>query len=970
MTGNLDRSRTEYSARNTTVAMAARVAAILAGYFTRVVFTHTLSEDYVGINGLFTDILNVLALSELGVGTAITYALYKPVSEKNVEEQKSLMRMYRQFYRIVAAIVLVGGLLVIPFMDVLIKNQTQVEHLTVIYLMYLMNSVLSYLLIYKRTLIDAHQLSYIGVMYQTVFLLIQNAVQVLVLLCTRNFFLFVSVMILCTLANNICISLKADRLYPYLREREVQELPGEEKKSIYRNIRAMLMHKIGNVIVNNTDNLLLSSLVGIVSVSKYSNYFLMIGSVRQVLNQMFQGITASVGNLGVEEGRERIRKIFEASFFMGQWMFGLAAICLFELVDIFVEISFGTQYVFTRDITLVLCLNFYFTGMRQAVLVFRDSMGLFRYDRYKSLAEAAINLVVSILLGRKMGTLGIFLGTLASTITTSLWVEPYMLYKHRLKISSRGFFLRYIQYACVTFLLWAGEDLLCRYMFGGNGLSGQCSTGMLWQICCLKLAVCFTVTNLVYLLIYHRTREFRLLVRKAYRILQQKLQRRGGDSAKVCKEEGKEKSDRKQEGLQKENGGAEHCMDGTEFTPEGDLLLFLLRGNSISETLSVGRQVDWDKLVVMAQRHSVLPLLYDSIAARKSAIREECGAAGRNDIPETVQRKTAEAARKTVLQSYRLLFLCKYLIGRLEDACISVILLKGVGTASYYPTPELRKSGDVDLLLTAPEKLEAACEVLEACGCTIQEKQLTLHHVVFVSEGSITIELHTMMAEPFDNNRMNRYLQGKLSECQAHMVRADVMGVPLPVLAPGYHAYELLVHMLQHFLRAGFGLKLLYDWVMFWNHDVDMPEKEQYLVLVEESGIKGFSDMVTSVCCRYLGLSREKVHWMKISMEETAMHDFMADVLEAEEFGRSESERMVSLRNGGVSGYVREFQHQMCLNFPKASRCFLCWPVLWCITLSRFLYNNHRIRKVSCQSILKNAGQRGRLIQKMKLWKR
>ena len=233
MAESLDRSRTEYSARNTTVAMAARVAAILAGYFTRVVFTHTLSEDYVGINGLFTDILNVLALSELGVGTAITYALYKPVSEKNVEEQKSLMRMYRQFYRIVAAIVLVGGLLVIPFMDVLIKNQTQVEHLTVIYLMYLMNSVISYLLIYKRTLIDAHQLSYIGVMYQTVFLLIQNAVQVLVLLCTRNFFFFVSVMILCTLANNICISLKADRLYPCLREREVQELPGEEdRKSV------------------------------------------------------------------------------------------------------------------------------------------------------------------------------------------------------------------------------------------------------------------------------------------------------------------------------------------------------------------------------------------------------------------------------------------------------------------------------------------------------------------------------------------------------------------------------------------------------------------------------------------------------------------------------------------------------------------------------------------------------------------
>ena len=386
MTNNLEKSRTEYSALNTTVAMAARIAAILAGYFTRVIFTHTLSEEYVGINGLFTDILNVLALSELGVGTAITYALYKPVAEKDVEKQKSLMRMYRQIYRVVAVIVLGGGLLVIPFMDVLIRNQTHVEYLTVIYLMYLLNSVLSYLLIYKKTLLDAHQLGYIGVMYQTAFLLLQNLLQMGVLLCTRNFFLFAAVMIFCTLANNLCISQKAERMYPYLREREVQALPMEERQSIYGNIRAMLMHKIGNVIVGNTDNLLLSSLVGIVSVSRYSNYFLIIGSVRQVLNQMFQGITASVGNLGVEEGKERILKIFESSFFMGQWLFGLGAICLYELVDIFVEISFGAQYVFTKDVTLILCLNFYFTGMRQAVLVFRDSRGLFRYDRYKSLA--------------------------------------------------------------------------------------------------------------------------------------------------------------------------------------------------------------------------------------------------------------------------------------------------------------------------------------------------------------------------------------------------------------------------------------------------------------------------------------------------------------------------------------------------------------------------------------------------------
>lgn len=518
----IENSRTEHSARNAAVAMAARVIAILAGYATRVVFTHTLSQDYVGINGLFTNILNVLALSELGVGTAITYALYQPISRRDIEKQKSLMRLYRKFYRIIAVIVLVCGLLVIPFFGKLIKNQPAVEHLVLIYLMYLSNSVLSYLLIYKRTLIEAHQLSYIVILYQTAFLILQNLLQIGILLCTGNFFLFVSIQLLCTLGNNFSVSRKADRMYPYLKEKEIQKLPEDERQSIFHSIRAMLMHKVGGVVVNNSDNLLLSAIVGIVSVGKYSNYFLVIGSVRQVLNQAFQGITASVGNLGVEEGRERIRKILEASFFMGQWMFGLAAICLFELCDVFVEISFGAQYVFPRSVTLILCLNFYLTGMRQPVLAFHDSMGVFWYDRYKSLAEALINLTASIVLGKYWGTFGIFMGTLISTVTTSLWVEPFVVYKYRLNMSAKGYFRRYGLYAAVTFLLWWGIDFLCGHISGG-----------LWKVCILRLLVCGCGVNLVYLLLYHRTREFRLLVQKAWKIVRHgRLRHRTAEEAK------------------------------------------------------------------------------------------------------------------------------------------------------------------------------------------------------------------------------------------------------------------------------------------------------------------------------------------------------------------------------------------------------------------------------------------------------
>lgn len=915
-----EKSRTEYSARNTTVAMTARVIAILTGYFTRVVFTHTLTEDYVGINGLFTDILNVLALSELGVGTAITYALYKPVAQEDVEKQKSLMHLYRKFYRIVAAIVLIAGLLVIPFLGVLIKDQPQVDHLLLIYLMYLLNSALSYLMIYKRTLIDAYQLSFIGVLYQTGSWIIQSLVQIAVLYFTGNYILFLTVLILCTVGGNLAISRKADKLYPYLREKEVQPLPVREKKDIFQNIRAMLMHKVGNVLVNNTDNLLLSALVGTLSVGCYSNYFLIIGSVRQVLEQMFQGITASVGNLGVKENKERIRRIFEASFFMGQWLYGLTAICMYEVIDAFVEVSFGAQYVFSREITLILCLNFYLTGMRQASLVFRDSMGIFKYDRYKAIPEAVINLAVSLVLGRMWGTVGVFVGTMVSTVTTSLWVEPYMLYKHRLQASSKPYFLRYLLYASVTFLLWWGEDLMSRHITGG-----------LWTICILRFLICFGVTNLIYLVLYHRTKEFQLLQQKAGEMARKHFPGLFP----------------KKSATNNENG----------ISPEEACLLELLCGQltDLSKSREEWAEADLEKVCHIAERHGVLPLLYGVLAEKES-------------VPKPVRDRVTAAGHKAVRQSYRILFLSKYVISRLEQEGIGTALLKGVGTAFFYPVPELRKTGDVDLLLLNPENLKRAEEILTQSGFRIAENQPSLHHVVFVTEEGIEVELHTMLAEPFDNQEMNRYLQEKLTDCGDNIQKVDCMGVELPTLDVGYHAYELLLHMLQHFLRSGFGLRLLCDWAIFWSRETKDEERDKYLRLVRESGLKGFSDMVTLFSCNYLGLDQNMVAWMEIP-EAYDVEGFLREILEAEEFGKSAADRMVVLRNNSLGGYITEFHHQMHLNFPKTGRCFLLWPGLWVVTLVRFLRNNRRIRGVSARAVLKKAGQRSHIMEQIKLWK-
>lgn len=339
--------------------MFSRAFAIVMGYVLRIVFTHTLSASYVGINGLFMDILNILSLSEMGLETAISYALYRPIADNDIEKQKSVMRLFRRFYNTVAVVVFGLGLLVIPFMDVLVKNQQEVGHITFIYILYLVNTSLSYMLVYKKTMMDAHQLMYIGTVYKTTSWAVQDVVQIIFLVTTHNFYIYLFVNIATTLISNILISKKADSLYPFLREHDAKPLPKEEMGANFRNIRAMLMHRLGNVAVNNTDNLILSSVVGIMSVGCYSNYYLVIASVQQVLTGCFQGITASVGNLSVTSDAKKVREVFKSVFFVTHWLYTFAAICLFELLNPFVELSFGKQYVFAEEIVLVLCINFF-----------------------------------------------------------------------------------------------------------------------------------------------------------------------------------------------------------------------------------------------------------------------------------------------------------------------------------------------------------------------------------------------------------------------------------------------------------------------------------------------------------------------------------------------------------------------------------------------------------------------------------
>ncbi len=799
-------------------------------------------------------------------------------------------------------------------MGIFISDQPDVSNLILIYLLYLINSVLSYLLVYKRTLIDAHQLIYIGILNQTIFLVIQDIAQILVLIFTHNFILFLCIYLAATLGANLANSHRANKLYPYLKDKSVTPIAVEERRDIYKNIRAMLMHKIGTVVVNNTDNLLISAFIGVIAVGKYSNYYLLIGSIRQIIDQIFTGITASVGNLGVAADRARMKKIFESSFFIGHWLYGVAAICLYEIINPFVSLSFGANYLFDLNIVLILCVNFYVTGMRRATLVFQDSMGLFWYNRKKAIVEAIINLIASIALAIHFGVIGVFVGTLISTLATSTWVEPYVLYKHKLSAALRGYFIRYGLYTLVIALAWLATDSLCSLIDCG-----------LVKTIILRALICATVPNMILLLAYFRCSEFRFILKKVMQLIKSK----------------------------------ENAADDLSSQPsiEEEMLLKALKASLNSEdfTEDVSR-IDFDKFFYLSGRHAVTPLLYDTLIDNAN-------------LPDFYRERLTIAARQTANQSYRLLLLTRTITELLGGKGIPVLVLKGAAASAYYPVFELRKSGDVDILLLNEADIKKATAILCEAGLSICDSQHGNHHVAFRTKEGIEIEVHTMLAEPFDNARINQYLKGKVADFKKNQEELEIIGVKLVAPQRPEFAFHLLVHMLQHFLRAGFGLKLLCDWVVFWNTHISDEQRDKYLNLVDEAGMRGFSDLVTTACVKYLGLDEGELKYTAISYDDETLLGFIREVFDAEEFGRSTTDRMVVLRDASLISYAREFHHQMRLNFPKASLVFITWPALWIATLVNFIRNNWRVRATSAAMIFKTAKLRSSLVKKMELFK-
>lgn len=487
--------------RNGIVGMISQLIILVTGFILRAIFIKVLGQEILGLNGLFLDILSILSVTELGIGTAITYSLYKPIFEDDIETITGLMNLYRKAYRLIGTIIFVISLLILPFIQIFIKDFTlDIQYIRFIFILFAFNTTLSYFLGYSRILLFAKQRNYIVLGIDFIAKITLTIAQALILIYTKNFLLYLALNITYTLTTNLIIRYIARKDYPYLNNKTIQ-VKEHIKADILRNIKYLSISTIISVGVLGTDRIIISSLVGITILGVYSNYALIIQQVQLLFISLLNGVVASIGNLLAEGDKNKIQRIFNVYHFAYFLIASFTSIALYALLTPFIkDIWLSPEYEIASILVAVIVFNSYLHFMRQPVWQIQSTAGIFKHYIPFSIIEFVLNLVISIYGAIYWGLLGVFVGTTIAYMVS--WIgQAWILNKHVIHASIIKYYLKQIEYIGLMliellFILW-----FIPYFDLNNAVLNFIVHGSL----------IFIFTSLIHVALYYRTEEFKYL---------------------------------------------------------------------------------------------------------------------------------------------------------------------------------------------------------------------------------------------------------------------------------------------------------------------------------------------------------------------------------------------------------------------------------------------------------------------------
>lgn len=497
--------RVKQAGKNIFFGYLSNIIIMLLGFVQKTVFIRTLGRTLLSVNGLYTNILGMLSLAELGIGTAINYSLYKPVAENDREKIKAYMRLYKRAYLIIAGVIAAIGLALTPFLPQLIaaekRGGVSVRELMIYYLIFLFNTVSSYFVAYKYSLANAEQKNYIQTTITTITKMVTVVFQIIVLLLTKNFLLYLLMQAAIELLQKIAVNAYFNRLYPYLRERKTEKLEKEEIDTVVTKTKAMMFHKIGDVARLSTDGIIITYFLNLDLVGLVGNYTDLITYATNFINIIFNSIVSGLGNLVATESKEKQYGVFKVYRFVACWLYGYAFTGFFLLLSPFVTgIWLDRTWELGQAILALILVDFYLKGGRTVLVNFKIAAGVVEKDRYLALIQGGVNLVISILGIKWIGLAGVYVGTVISGVMANL-IQPFILYKDCFSQKVSAYFKDSLKYmgaiACIVIVLIPVKDLILEQM------------NMFTFI--MMAVIVSIVYNLAFLCLFRKTEEFSYL---------------------------------------------------------------------------------------------------------------------------------------------------------------------------------------------------------------------------------------------------------------------------------------------------------------------------------------------------------------------------------------------------------------------------------------------------------------------------
>lgn len=461
----MESERIRNSSRNIRWGLINQALMILGPFVTRTVILYTLGTAYLGLNSLFTSILQVLNMAELGFASAIVYNMYKPIALGNTELVCALMKLYKKVYRLIGISILIIGAVLIPFLSYLIKGSYPSDiNLTYLYLVYLLDVASSYFLFaYQNCLLVAHQRNDIVSKIAVMMHIIMYAGQCILLILTKDYMYYALLMPVYTISNNIYCAYISRKYYPqYICSGEVGE---EIKNDIKKQVSGLLITKIAATTRNSFDSIIMSAFIGISIVGVYGNYSLIMSAVISLLIVILRGIQASVGNSVAIESKEKNYSDFLNLVFIYAWLSGFCTTVMFCLYQPFIKLWAGIDNLLSLDIVILQCLYFYFLTAGDVTSVYIDATGIWSKYKLKAVLESISNLVLNLMLVQKFGIFGIVFSTVITRLLFGFFWGEYLMFKSYFGIQFLNkFYYSYTQYFLITIIASALSWACCEYL--------------------------------------------------------------------------------------------------------------------------------------------------------------------------------------------------------------------------------------------------------------------------------------------------------------------------------------------------------------------------------------------------------------------------------------------------------------------------------------------------------------------------